>query len=97
MLCRTMGMGKSALALLVLLTSVPIAAARAETIDQLYEKAKLEKAVVFYTGGGPAAAEQTHAPRRSWFGRKARIEAEEAAWDAQRPKWPWITCMSRSS
>ena len=56
MLCRTMGMGKSALSLMVLLTSVPISAARAETIDQLYEKAKLEKALVFYTGGGPAAA-----------------------------------------
>src|ERR1700686_5470624 len=56
MLCRTMGIGKSALSLLVVLTSVPISAARAETIDQLYEKAKLEKALVFYTGGGPAAA-----------------------------------------
>ena len=56
MVCRTTGMGKSALWLLVLLTSGPLSAARAETIDQLYEKAKLEKALVFYTGGGPAAA-----------------------------------------
>jgi len=56
MVCRTMGMDKSALSLLVLLASGPLSAAPAETIDQLYEKAKLEKALVFYTGGGPAAA-----------------------------------------
>jgi hypothetical protein len=31
-LCRTMGMGKSALSLMVLLTSVPVSAARAETM-----------------------------------------------------------------
>jgi hypothetical protein len=37
-----MGMGKSALALLVLLTSGSLSAARGETIDQLNEKAKLE-------------------------------------------------------
>ena len=56
MSCRTMRVGKSALSLLVLLASGSLSAARAETIDQLYEKAKLEKALVFYTGGGPAAA-----------------------------------------
>lgn len=38
-----------------------------------------------------AAAEEPRVPRRSWFGRKAQVEAEEASWDAQRPKWPWIT------
>src|SRR5579862_6889125 len=53
---QTTPMGKSALWLLVLLASGSLSAARAETIDQLYEKAKLEKALVFYTGGGPAAA-----------------------------------------
>jgi ABC-type Fe3+ transport system substrate-binding protein len=33
-----------------------LTAARAQTIEQLYEKAKLEKTVVFYTGAGPAFA-----------------------------------------
>src|SRR5258708_13810637 len=36
------------------------AAARAETLDQLYEKAKLEKTVVFYAGG-PAAPHENRA------------------------------------
>ncbi|HXQ50900.1 MAG TPA: extracellular solute-binding protein [Stellaceae bacterium] len=54
--CRTTGLRESALSLLVLLILVPLSAARAETIDQLYEKAKLEKALVIYTGAGPAGA-----------------------------------------
>ncbi len=33
--------------------------ARAESIDQLYEKAKVEGALVFYTGGGPGGAKAT--------------------------------------
>jgi hypothetical protein len=37
---------------------------RAETLDQLYEKAKLEKTVVFYSGGRPRRTRA--APRRSW-------------------------------
>ena len=32
----------------------PLAAARAETLDQLYEKAKAEGALTIYTGAGPA-------------------------------------------
>ena len=56
MVCRTTGTRTAALSLLVLLTLGTLSAARAETIDQLYEKAKLEKALVFYTGAGPAAA-----------------------------------------
>src|SRR5260370_7066145 len=36
------------------------AASRAETLDQLYEKAKLEKTVVFYAGG-PAAPHENPA------------------------------------
>jgi ABC-type Fe3+ transport system substrate-binding protein len=51
------GMCKSALWLLALVASLPLAAARAETIDQLYEKAKLEKALVIYTGAGPSTAQ----------------------------------------
>jgi ABC-type Fe3+ transport system substrate-binding protein len=33
-----------------------LSVAPAETMDELYEKAKLEKTLVVYTGGGPAAA-----------------------------------------
>jgi ABC-type glycerol-3-phosphate transport system substrate-binding protein len=36
------------------------ASARAETLDELYEKAKLEKMVVFYSGG-PAAPHENRA------------------------------------
>jgi ABC-type glycerol-3-phosphate transport system substrate-binding protein len=41
---------------------LPFAAAgsRAETLDQLYEKAKLEQTVVFYSGG-PAAPHENRA------------------------------------
>jgi ABC-type Fe3+ transport system substrate-binding protein len=56
MSCRTAGIRKSALSLLVLLILGSLSATRAETIDQLYEKAKLEKSVVVYTGAGPAFA-----------------------------------------
>ena len=58
---RKTGMHKSALSLLVLFTLGAHSAARAETIDQLYEKAKLEKELVFYTGAGPDAAKATAA------------------------------------
>jgi ABC-type Fe3+ transport system substrate-binding protein len=47
----------SVLWLLALVLSVPHA--RAETVDRLYEKAKLEGALVFYTGGGPGGAKAT--------------------------------------
>ena len=57
----TTGIRKSALSLLVLLIFGMLSATRAETLDQLYEKAKLEKALVIYTGAGPAAAEATAA------------------------------------
>ena len=42
----------------LLLMSVVLAplAARAETIDQLYEKAKAESALTTYAGSGPLAA-----------------------------------------
>jgi ABC-type Fe3+ transport system substrate-binding protein len=56
MSCWTTGIRKSALSLVVLLILGTLTAARSQTIDQLYEKAKLEKAVVFYTGAGPAFA-----------------------------------------
>jgi ABC-type Fe3+ transport system substrate-binding protein len=52
------GPGKSVL-LLAILTLLPISALRAETLDELYEKAKAERALVFYTGGGAAAAKAT--------------------------------------
>ena len=38
----------------------PAASSRAETLDQLYEKAKLEKTLVFYSGG-PAAPHENRA------------------------------------
>ena len=53
---RTTGLCKSALSLLLLLLLGTLSATRAETIDQLYEKAKLEKSLVVYTGAGPAFA-----------------------------------------
>ena len=40
--------------LVVLLAAAP--SARADSLDQLYEKAKAEKSLVLYTGAGPAAA-----------------------------------------
>ena len=39
---------------------VAAAGVRAETLDQLYEKARLEKTVVFYSGG-PAAPHENRA------------------------------------
>ena len=48
-----------ALSLLILALSAPVSATQAETLDELYEKAKLEKALVIYTGAGPAAAKAT--------------------------------------
>jgi len=53
---RKTGLQKSALSLVVILTVGLLSAARAETLDQLYEKAKLEKALSIYTGAGPGAA-----------------------------------------
>src|SRR5579859_2845504 len=58
---RITGIRKAVLSLLALVTVGTLSAARAETIDQLYEKAKLEKALVFYTGAGPDAAKATAA------------------------------------
>src|SRR6516164_8336659 len=52
--CRRM-----ALSLIALLTLLPLSALRAETLDELYEKAKAEKSLVFYTGAGAAAAKAT--------------------------------------
>src|SRR6516164_5854273 len=52
--CRRM-----ALPLIALLTLLPLSALRAETLDELYEKAKAEKSLVFYTGAGAAAAKAT--------------------------------------
>ena len=53
MVCRTMGMGKSALSLLVLLASGPLyAAAPAEDHRSAVQEANLEKAVVVYSGAG---------------------------------------------
>jgi ABC-type Fe3+ transport system substrate-binding protein len=55
MLCRITGLRLSAaLSALLILTVAPLAAARAESLDQLYEKAKKEGALVIYSGGGPA-------------------------------------------
>jgi hypothetical protein len=46
---------------IVALSLFAAAGSRAETLDQLYEKAKLEKTVVFYSGG-PGGA--TREPRQ---------------------------------
>jgi ABC-type Fe3+ transport system substrate-binding protein len=48
-----MGIRKLAFSLLLLLVVGTQSATRAETIDQLYDKAKLEKSLVLYTGAGP--------------------------------------------
>src|SRR4051812_10145178 len=45
-----------AFALLLLTLLVSAAETRAETLEQLYEKAKQEKTLVLYSGAGPAAA-----------------------------------------
>ena len=52
-------MYKSVLSLIALVAFMPLSVTRAETIDELYEKAKAEKALVFYTGAGAAAAKAT--------------------------------------
>jgi ABC-type Fe3+ transport system substrate-binding protein len=51
-----MGCRRTTLSLIVLLALLPLSALRAETLDELYEKAKAEKSLVFYTGAGAAAA-----------------------------------------
>src|ERR1700722_7821327 len=66
---RTTGMHKSTMWLLVLLAPGALSAARAETIDQLYENAKAEKEVVFYTGAGADAAKATAAAFEKRFPR----------------------------
>ena len=48
-----------AFSLFVIVAWVPLSAVRADTIDELYEKAKVEKALVFYTGAGSGAAKAT--------------------------------------
>jgi len=50
---------RKSILLLAMVVSAPLSLARGETIDQLYEKAKAEKALVLYTGGGPGAARAT--------------------------------------
>lgn len=59
MLRRILGLLNSGLPLISVLALVPIWGARGETIDELYDKAKAEGALVFYTGGGAAAAKAT--------------------------------------
>jgi ABC-type Fe3+ transport system substrate-binding protein len=56
MACRRTGLGKKAALLSVLVALTPLSAARAESLDELYEKAKPEGALVFYTGAGAAGA-----------------------------------------
>ena len=57
--CRRTGMRKSALSLIALCALLPLSALRAETLEELYEKAKAEKALVFYIGAGAGAAKAT--------------------------------------
>src|SRR5215471_13725775 len=54
--CRRMGLYKRAALLSVLVTVMQHCAARAESLDELYERAKPEGALALYTGAGPAAA-----------------------------------------
>src|ERR1700756_4691695 len=53
---RTMRLSNSPLPLIALLALLPLSAARGETIDELYEKAKAEGSLVIYTGAGAAGA-----------------------------------------
>jgi ABC-type Fe3+ transport system substrate-binding protein len=53
---RTPGLLNSGLPLIALLALLPLSAARGETIDELYEKAKAEGSLVIYTGAGAAGA-----------------------------------------
>ncbi len=48
--------GISSLLLIALVAALPLSAARGETIDELYAKAKTEGALVIYTGAGAAGA-----------------------------------------
>jgi ABC-type Fe3+ transport system substrate-binding protein len=56
MRCRRTGRWEKAALLSALAMVMQVAAARAESLDELYEKAKPEGALVLYTGAGPAAA-----------------------------------------
>jgi hypothetical protein len=53
-------MGLRGIAVMLALAVVaPLSAGRAESLDQLYDKAKQEGALVIYTGAGPGAAKAT--------------------------------------
>jgi len=54
--CRRMRPGPGAALLSALVALTQLSAARAESLDELYEKAKPEGALVFATGAGPAGA-----------------------------------------
>ena len=58
MIARSKTAGLRSLAVVMLAVSCWVLAARAETMDQLYEKAKAEKALVFYSGGPVAPYER---------------------------------------
>jgi ABC-type Fe3+ transport system substrate-binding protein len=61
MLSLRMQMYKLTLALIASAALMPLSAIGAETIDELYQKARAEKALVFYTGAGAVAAKATAA------------------------------------
>jgi hypothetical protein len=54
-MCRIITAVSTQIVLIIAMLSL----ARAETLDELYEKAKLERALVIYTGAGPAVAKAT--------------------------------------
>lgn len=56
MRCRRTGLWEMVALPCVLVTVMQLFGARAESLDELYEKAKPEGALVLYTGAGPAAA-----------------------------------------
>src|SRR5215467_5258988 len=53
---RRMGSRERSTLLAVLVALMQLSAARSESLDELYEKAKTEGALVIYTGAGPAGA-----------------------------------------
>jgi ABC-type Fe3+ transport system substrate-binding protein len=56
MVWQAIGQRLAIVSLMTAMLAGTLAAARAETLDQLYEKAKAEGALVFYSGGGPGGA-----------------------------------------
>ena len=56
MLCGRTGSWDKAAVLSLVVAASQLSAARAESLDELYEKAKPEGALVIYTGAGPAGA-----------------------------------------